>query len=394
LTLPLPSATLRAPMRITALETLALNAAITVHAGAISWLWVRVHTDTGLMGLGETYPAAATAEAALHESLAPVLLGQDARDITRLWHRMFQAVSYHGWAGAEMRALSAVDLALWDLAGKASSQPVYRLLGGQTRDRIRTYNTCYDHRFDFRTDAGRLATDLLAQGITAMKIWPFDDIALANAGQHITMAEIERGLGPVRRIRDAVGTDMDIAIELHGYWNLPSAVAIARALEPYRPMWLEEALPQDNLDAYARLKDETSLPLVLSERLMTRWQFREVLERGLAQFVNPDPCWCGGLTEACAIATLAGTAYVPVAPHNCGGPVLHAACVHLATAIPNLFVLESVRRHYLQDYRDVIVAPIEPRDGAFDAPEASGLGVELAPALLARPDIHARRSTL
>ena len=127
---------------------------------------------------------------------------------------------------------------------------------------------------------------------------------------------------------------MDIAIELHGYWNLPSAVAIAKALEPYRPMWLEEALPQDNLDAYARLKEETALPLVLSERLMTRWQFREVLERGLAQFVNPDPCWCGGLTEARAIAMLAETAYVPVAPHNCGGPVLHAACLHLATADP------------------------------------------------------------
>ena len=381
-------------MRITALETLTLKAAIAVHAGAISWLWVRLHTDAGVIGLGETYPAAATAEAAVHESLAPALLGQDARDITRLWQRMFQAVSYHGWAGAEMRAISAVDLALWDLAGKAAGLPVYRLLGGRTRERILTYNTCYDHRFDFRTDADALARDLSAQGITAMKIWPFDEIALANAGQHITAAEIERGLGPVRKIRDAMGAGMDIAIELHGYWNLPSAVAIARALEPYRPLWLEEALPQDNLDAYARLKGETSLPLILSERFMTRWQFREVLERGLAQFVNPDPCWCGGLTEARAIATMAETAYVPVAPHNCGGPVLHAACLHLAAAIPNLFILESVRRHYLQDYRDVVVAPQVTRQGAFDPPDGPGLGVELAPALLARSDVHAKRSTL
>ena len=119
---------------------------------------MRVHTDAGLVGLGETYPAAATAEAAVHESLAPVLLGQDARDISRLWQRMFQAVSYHGWAGAEMRAISAVDLALWDLAGKAADLPVYRLLGGRTRERIRTYNTCYDHRFDFRTEPMRLAS--------------------------------------------------------------------------------------------------------------------------------------------------------------------------------------------------------------------------------------------
>lgn len=381
-------------MRINAIETLTLQRAITVHAGAISWLWVRVHTDEGVIGLGETYPAAATAESAVHESLAPVLLGQDARDITRLWQRMFQAVSYHGWAGAEMRAMSAVDLALWDLSGKASNQPVYRLLGGRTRERIRTYNTCYDHRFDFRTDADRLAKDLLDHGITAMKIWPFDEMALASGGQFVTPAGIEHGLGPVRKIRDAVGTDMDVAIELHGYWNLPSAVAIARALEPYRPFWLEEALPQDNLEAYAQLKGETSLPLVLSERLMTRWQFRGVLDAGLAQFVNPDPCWCGGLTEARAIATMAETAYVPVAPHNCGGPVLHAACLHLATAIPNLFILESVRRHYQQDYRDLVVTPLEPRDGAFDPPEAPGLGVELAPSVFTRPDIRARRSTL
>ena len=381
-------------MRITAIETLRLPAAITVHAGAISWLWVQVHTEGGMVGLGETYPAAATAEAAVHESLAPVLLGQDARDITRLWQGMFQAVSYHGWAGAEMRAISAVDLALWDLAGKVADLPVYRLLGGRTRERIRTYNTCYDHRFDFRTGADALARDLHAEGITAMKIWPFDEIALENGGQHITSAEIERGLVPVRKIRDAVGDRMDIAIELHGYWNLPSAVAIAHALEPYRPMWLEEALPQDNLDAYARLKDETALPLVLSERLMTRWQFREVIERGLAQFVNPDPCWCGGLTEVRAIALLAETAYVPLAPHNCGGPVLHAACLHLATAIPNLFILESVRRHYHEDYRDVVVAPQATRGGGFDPPEAPGLGVELTPALRARSDLQTRRTAL
>ena len=125
---------------------------------------------------------------------------------------------------------------------------------------------------------------------------------------------------------------------------------------------------------------------------MTRWQFREVIERGLADLVNPDPCWCGGLTEARAIATLAETAYVPIAPHNCGGPVLHTACVHLATAVPNLFMLESVRRHYLQDYRDIVVETIESRDGALAPTDAPGLGVELAPTLLARTDVR-RRST-
>ncbi len=211
-------------MRITGIETIVFDRALTVHAGSIGWLWVRLHTDEGLIGLGETYPAPAAAEAVVHESFARPLLGQDARNRERLWNDLFLAVSYHGWAGAEMRALSAVDLALWDLAGKAAGQPVYRLLGGRSRERIRTYNTCYDHVFDFRTDADRLARDLVAQGIMAMKIWPFDEIALANRGQFITPSQLEAGLEPIRRIRDAVGDDMQIAIECHGYWNVPSAV--------------------------------------------------------------------------------------------------------------------------------------------------------------------------
>ena len=151
-------------MRITGIETIVFDRALTVHAGSIGWLWVRLHTDEGLIGLGETYPAPAAAEAVVHESFARPLLGQDARNRERLWSDLFLAVSYHGWAGAEMRALSAVDLALWDLAGKAAGQPVYRLLGGRSRERIRTYNTCYDHVFDFRTDADRLARDLAGPG--------------------------------------------------------------------------------------------------------------------------------------------------------------------------------------------------------------------------------------
>jgi galactonate dehydratase len=136
----------------------------------------------------------------------------------------------------------------------------------------------------------------------------------------------------------------------------------------------------------------TDVPPVLSERLMTRWQFREVIERGLAQFVNPDPCWCGGLSEARAIATLAETAYVPVAPHNCGGPVLHAASLHLAAALPNLFIVESVRRHYLQDYRDIVVSTPVATHGSFAPDDTPGLGVTLAPALLARDDLRIRRT--
>jgi L-alanine-DL-glutamate epimerase-like enolase superfamily enzyme len=381
-------------MKITQLETITLQRHQTIHAGAISWLWVRIHTDEGLIGLGETYPAAEAAEAVIRHSLAPVLLGRDARAIERLWAEMFLAVSYHGWAGAELRAISAVDIALWDLLGKLTQQPLYQLLGGKTRDRIRTYNTCYDHVYDFNVDAGKLAEDLLASGITAMKIWPFDATALANRGEYITNVELAKCLAPVQQIRAAVGDQMDVMMEFHGYWNLPCAVKIAKALEPYNITWLEEMLPQDNLQAYRRLKDETSIPLILSERLMTRFQFREVIEQGIAQIVNPDICWSGGLTEVKKIASYAETHYLPVAPHNCGGPVLHFASMHLATSVPNLFILESVRRNYLQEYQGIVTNTGAATKGWLSVGDAPGLGIELEPTVLQRPDVKTNWITL
>jgi galactonate dehydratase len=374
-------------MKITKIETINFTQGIQVHAGAVSWLWVRVHTDDGLVGLGETYPAAEAAEAVIRKSLAEVLLGRDPRQIDRLWADMLLKVGYHGWAGAEMRAISAVDIALWDILGKLAAQPVYQLLGGKSRDRIRTYNTCYDHVYDFNREAGKLAQDLLSMGVQAMKVWPFDQTALANQGQYITQAELENCLLPVRQIREAAGDTMDIAMEFHGYWNLPSAVKIARALEPFRIMWLEEMLPQDNMAAYRHLAQETSIPLCLSERLMTRYQFREVIEQSICQFVMPDICWCGGISEAKKIATMAETHYLPIAPHNCGGPILHFASLHLATNVTNLFILESVRRHYLRDYKGLVSSTGPAEQGGFRVPEAPGLGVELDPSIFSRSDV-------
>lgn len=374
-------------MKITRIETLAFTQGIKVHQGTISWLWVRLHTDEGLIGLGETYPLAEAADVVIRKSLAPVLLGRDPREIDRLWSDMFLAVSYHGWAGAELRAISAVDIALWDLLGKLTGQPIYQLLGGKSREKIRTYNTCYDHVYDFNRDADKLARDLRSQGIEAMKIWPFDGVALRNRGEYISNAELAKCLEPVQMIREVIGDDMEIALEFHGYWNLPCAAKIARALEPYRILWLEEMLPQDNLEVYGRLARETSIPLILSERLMTRFQFREVVERGLAKFVMPDICWCGGISEAKKIATFAETYYLPIAPHNCGGPILHFASLHLAMNVINLFMLESVRRHYLKEYQGIVTHTGAAQQGWLQAPTAPGLGVELHPAIFSRPDV-------
>ncbi|MBI2686137.1 MAG: mandelate racemase/muconate lactonizing enzyme family protein [Acidobacteria bacterium] len=378
-------------MRITAIETLYLAGGITVHAGPIQWLWVRIHTEDGLYGLGETYPHPASEEAIIHSRLAPRLLGQDAGRIEGLWASMFDAVSYSGWAGAEMRAISAVDTALWDLKGKALGVPVYELLGGATRDRIRTYNTCYDH-ISFLDEPVRLAESLLESGIRAMKIWPFDPVAKITGGNYITPEQIREGIRPLRLIKEKFGDSMEVAMEFHGYWNLPCAMQMARACEPYSPMWLEEMLGQDNMAAYRELASSTPLPLTISERLMTAWQYRELLAGGAARVVMPDVAWCGGLTQAKKIADMGAVHYLPVAPHNCGGPVLHAATMHLAAAVPNLYIAESVRRHYADEYTP-IVGPLDaPQDGFFDLPRGPGLGLDLLPAVLERGDLVRRRT--
>lgn len=378
-------------MRITAIDTIRLSRGITVHAGPIQWLWVRVHTDSGLTGLGETYPQPEAEAAIIHGVLAPVLLGRDPLAIDRLWADIFQAVSYSGWAGAEMRAISAVDIALWDLMGKASNLPIYQLLGGASRTSIRSYNTCYDH-IDFLTEPVRLARELARSGIHAMKIWPFDGVARETRGQFITAAQMRQAIEPLRLIREEFGDSMDVAMEFHGYWNLPCAIQIAQALEPYAPMWLEEMLPQDNVASYAELARATRLPLCLSERLMTRWGFRELLENRAARIIMPDICWCGGISEAKKIASMAETYYLPVAPHNCGGPVLHVASAHLAANVTNLYILETVRRNYLEEYRGILTRTLEVVDGAVPLPSGPGLGVELEPAVFGRPDVTLQRT--
>ena len=208
-------------MRITRIESLTF-------AQLPRLLLVRVHTDSGIIGLGETYDKVPGARGALHGTLAPILLGNDPRDIERLWGFCFDTIRYHGFAGAELRALSAVELALWDILGKSLDAPLYRLLGGAVRDRVSTYNTCighgaYDDYARSTANAGELAAELKSEGITGVKIWPFDRFSERSLGQSITQAEIEEGLGAVRSIRESVGDDFRIGIECHFRWNRMAA---------------------------------------------------------------------------------------------------------------------------------------------------------------------------
>lgn len=325
---------------------------------------------------------------------------------------MFALASFCGAMGAEMRAISALDLALWDILGQATGQPLYTLLGGRSRDRVPVYNTCVGAGPYLDLDAwmngraGELAEELLADGITAMKIWPFDQFgpgiggpqsgsqpmsiwgtptAAGTRGLGISNDNLRAGVRIIEDIREAVGDRMQIAIEGHCRWDLPSAIKIARAVEPFDIMWLEEIMPSDNVDAFVRLRAETSVPLCQSERLFTRFGYRQWIEHGATDVVMFDVSWGGGLTEARKVAAMADTAMLPFTCHDTIGPVALWASAHLLMSVPNGLIMEVVRGYLAGWYRDVLEDPILLENGSLALTERPGLGTRFREELLSRP---------
>lgn len=396
-------------MKITALETIST-------AEFENILWLKVHTDEGIVGLGETFFMPRAVEAYVHETLAPKLIGRDPRAIDRIAKDLVGYVGFRS-SGVEMRGNSALDIALWDILGKLTGQPVAQLLGGFSRPSIRTYNTCagpiymrrnkgqrlenygigdvaarYDDLNGFLERADDLAEELLAEGITAMKIWPFDGPAAKTDGLHIAAADLRTALQPFEKIRKRVGDRMDIMVEFHSMWQLLPAMEIARALAPYRPFWLEDPIKMDSLGSLRRYAEASSAPICASETLSTRWGFRDLLETGVAGVVMLDLSWCGGLSEAKKIATMVEAWHLPIAPHDCTGPVVLAASTHLALNAPNALIQESVRAYYRTWYRDLVTAVPPVTDGFITVPEGPGLGLDLAPDLADRFTVTTRIS--
>jgi galactonate dehydratase len=384
-------------------------------------VWVRIETDEGLSGLGETFFSASAVEAYLHDDVAPWLVGRDPLAIDAIARDM---KGYLGFCstGVEMRAASAVDIALWDLFGKSVNQPIVQLLGGWTRDRIRTYNTCagdsymrkaetqstrnwglsggvsdnaitgFDDLNDFLTRAGDLAQALLAEGITAMKIWPFDPAAEKTRGHYISSEDLAEALRPFEKIRQQVGDKMDIMVEFHSLWQLLPAIQIATALAPFRTFWHEDPIKMDSLGSLKRYAAASPAPICASETLATRWAFRDLLETGAAGIVMLDISWCGGLSEARKIAAMAEAWHLPVAPHDCTGPVVFAASTHLSLNAPNALLQESVRAFYNGWYRDVVSGVPEVQNGVVTVKNKPGHGCSLQEDLETRFKVSKRSS--
>ncbi len=350
------------------------------------WTWLRIHTDSGVTGIGETYPRNSVEAEMIHSYVAPMLLNRDPRDIERIWADAYRTFDYQITGGTEMRVLSALDLALWDLLGKSLNTPVYRLIGGKSNRTVRLYNTCFPHKYDFHTEPEKIMRELIdGYGVKAIKVWPFDPAAQRNQHQFITHSDLEESLKPVRKLRDTFGSDIEIAIEFHSNWNLTSAVRIAKALEPYKPMWLEDMLLPGNFQQYKQLAESTSLPLTISERIAGRMQFEQLLESRAARYVMFDVCWCGGLSEARKIAAMADTFQLPVAPHTAGGPLLFYASTHLTTAATNVWIQESCQRFYESDWPKMLENPLVPKNGAISAPELPGFGMQIKPEIWNHP---------
>lgn len=393
-------------MKIEAIETLRLG-------DHPNLLWVRVHTDEGLTGLGETYFGAGASEADVHDRIAPILLGQDARRIEFLNMKMQPYTGFTG-SGAEVRALAAVDVALWDLAGKAAGRPLCDLLGGRTRESIRVYNTCAGPNYVSKTSAVRpdnfgtasggaggqtyedleaflhhpaeLAASLMEMGIFSMKIWPLDLAAGAADGLDISTVDLKKGIEPFEKIRAAHGDKMRLKAELHGLWSLNAAKKIAAALESLDMDWIEDPVWMDRPREVAELARATRAPLAGGETLASLGQFEALINEGNIGTPILDVTWAGGVTAARKVAALAEARARPIAFHDCSGPVTLAVSTHLALSLPNVREQEIARGFYYAWYREFVdhLPPIE--NGMITVPDGPGLGLDLMPGLEKRAD--------
>ena len=397
-------------MKVTAIETILVDEFPNIS-------WVRVHSDEGLVGLGETFFGALAVEAHIHDFIAPYLIGKNALEIEKHSSRMVPYAG-RGGSGAEMRGASAVDVALWDIFGQAIGQPIYQALGGPCRDKIRVYNTCAGYQYvrkapaqvtanfglnqqnspgpyedleGFLNTADELAKSLLEMGINGMKIWPFDFAAEASSGNYISNEDLKTAIEPFEKIRAAVGDKMEVMAELHSLWNVPTAKRVCAALEEFELTWIEDPVHMDELEKVGEIVADTLTPVAVGELLGGKAQFRDLLEQGVGVAIM-DIIWGGGLTEARKVAALCDTWDIPFTGHDCTGPIALTTATHMALHAPNVFIQEIVRAFYYGWYQDLVteLPPIE--NGMITVPEGPGLGTELNPDVMKRQDARVKRT--
>lgn len=367
-------------MKITDIRT----AEITGHGYST---YVRIYTDEGLIGNGECIHGTDGCPQIIH-SFKDVLVGENPLNVDALFEKMRRSQLFNGgMAGATVTAMTGIEIALWDLAGKALDVPIYRLLGGQFRDRVRLY--CDSHAGkDFSPAAyAQRAKEVVALGFDALKF----DVDERHAGfrtdpwnWHASPGEVAWMAERVAAVREAVGPTIDLAIDMHGRYDIASGIAVARAMEPFNLLWLEEPVPPENVAAMREVKRCSPVPLCSGENLYLRWGFRDLLEQQAVDYIMPDIPKCGGLSECRKIANMAEVYYVPLAPHNVCGPLGTMASAHVCASIPNFLIMEW---HWI-DYAgwDELTIQDQPiiQQGHVVLTDKPGIGVEVNDEALAK----------
>ena len=378
-------------------------------------IWVKVYTDDGLFGLGETWFGAVSVEADIHSRLAPLLIGQEPTRIEYIYSKMRPYIGFFG-TGVEMRALSALDVALWDLHGKIKNMPLYDLLGGKTKSNIKVYNTCagpnyvsqnadvrpdnfgthkikdnksklYEDLEMFMDKPEDLASSLLDMGIKSMKIWPFDFAKGATTGLEISNYDLKKYIQPFERIRKAHGSNIKIKAELHGIWGLEASKKICKALEDYDMCWIEDPIWMDRLDDIPKLAMTTDQPLAGGETLGGLGQIRQLIEISDIAYPIIDVTWGGGITFAKKAAALAESHMKSIAFHDCSGPITLAVSTHLALACSNVIEQEITRGFYYGWYHELVTELPIIENGMISVSNKPGLGMDLSNDLLKKSDI-------
>ncbi len=345
-----------------------------------NFVFVKVYTDEGITGVGEAtleYKEKALLGAVEH--IKEYLLGKDPRSIEEHFLHIYRDAYWRGGA-VLMSALSAVECAMWDILGKSLGVPVWQLLGGKVNDRVRIYVNGWFAGAKEPEEFAEKAKVAVRRGVTAMKWDPF-----GKAFMDISNADLDRAIRCVSMVREAVGPSVDLLIEGHGRFNIPTAVKIAKELEPFRPMWFEEPVPPDNLDALREVKDRSPVSVSAGERLYTRWDYRNMFDKMAADYIQPDVSHAGGIGELKKISAEAECRYIGFAPHNPSGPVACAATLQLAGCCPNFSVLEIMYSDVAYR-RDLTNEALVYKDGYISVPDKPGLGIDInEEACLAHP---------
>ncbi len=336
-----------------------------------NWVFVKVYTDEGIDGVGEaTLEYKEQALVGAIESIREYLVGKKPLDIESHWHSIYRDAYWRGGA-VLMSALSGVEIALWDILGKTLGVPVYQLLGGKVHDKVRIYVNGWFAGARTPSEFAKKARIAAKRGVTALKWDPF-----GKAYLEISNKELSDAMECVAAVREAVGEEMDLLIEAHGRFNIATGIKIARELERFHPMWLEEPTPPDSLDALLEVKKKSPVPISAGERLYTRYGYRELFEKRCADFIQPDVSHAGGIGELRKIGAMSEAYYLGFAPHNPSGPVANAATLQMAACSPNFTILEIMYSDVA--YRNTISnEALEYKDGYITIPDKPGLGIEI-----------------